>query len=194
MIEFSQWAGLTIAILTILVTLLVTWQIWQTIASRSEIKSLTKLNNELKAALDEKVDKIYNDINEHAEQRNKNTIEIVKTLQKDYESSTEVLINFVLLRNSEPSYRMLEYAIKVFKACDNPINLKARTALEVLDASVNDVLVEKEFYQQFINVIPYEDICWLYSFDYTKDDCSKFIKNMDEYKWRLQQLMKLYLK
>lgn len=191
--EFQQWVGLTIAVLTILVTVLITWQIWQTIISRNEIKSLTKLNDELNASLEERVRKIYEDINEHAEQR-KNTLEIVKTLQNDYESSTEVMINFVLLRNSQPSYRMLEYAIKVFKACNDPENLKARTALEVLDASVSDALAEKGKYQQLVNEIPYEDICWLYSYDYSKKECSKFIKNMDEYKSRLEQLMKLYLK
>lgn len=183
-----------ISALGVLITFVVAWQIWQTIISRDEIKDLIKSNEDLKTSLDTRVDKIYKDINDHSELRNKRHLEIIEAVKRDYESTVEVLTNFMLVRNSEPSYNLLSYAIQIFKQFNNPQNLKAKTAIEVLDAAVNDVLVEKKYYSELIENVPREDICWLYSFDYTKNDCIKFIKNMDEYKWRLQQLLNLYTK
>ncbi len=181
-------------VLGILVTVLITWQIWQTIISRGEIKDLIRANEDLKAGLDTRVDKIYKDINEHVELRNKRHLEIIEAVKRDYESTVEVLTSFVLVRNSEPSYNLLSYAIQIFKQFNNPKNLKAKTAIEVLDAAVNDVLVETQHYPEFVENVSREDICWLYSFDYNKNDCAKFIKNMDKYKWRLERLLNLYSK
>lgn len=187
-----DYLGVIIGILALLVTFLVAWQIWQTMASRDEIKTLTKLNKDLENSLERMSEKIYKDINEHVELRNKNTLEIVKTIQEDYESSTEALVNFILIRDSQPSYMMLKHAIKVFRRFNNPDNLKARTALEVLGTFADEVLKEPENYQALVNEIPYEDICWLYSYDYGKNDCYKHIGNIEKYKARLRQIMALY--
>lgn len=96
--------------------------------------------------------------------------------------------------STDPSFYMLAYAIKIFKQFNNPKNLKAKTAIQVLDAATNDVLIETNNYGLFVKEVPREDICWLYSFDYTQNGCADHIRNMDEYKKRLEKLMELYLR
>lgn len=55
MMDFSQWAGMTIAVLTILVTVLITWQIWQTIDTKRAIRDVFVMRtqfNDLRREID----------------------------------------------------------------------------------------------------------------------------------------------
>lgn len=49
MMEFQDWIGMDVAVLTILVTILIGWQIWQTMASREEIRKAMKTADDLLA-------------------------------------------------------------------------------------------------------------------------------------------------
>ena len=186
-----DYLGIIITIFALLITILIGWQIWHAFYFAEEIKSQSRENAAIKKTIDEKVQKLYDDINDNLEKRNKRHLEILEVVKTDYESTMTVLSTFILTQD-EPSYGRLRYAIKIFRQFDNPKNLKAKTALEVLEATVNDCLVETHEYANLIRNIPFDDICWLYSYDYNKHNCKAVFKNFYDYRRRLLQLMRLY--
>lgn len=182
-----DYFGLIAGFFALLITLLVGWQIWQTIVSRDEVQNLMQENKELKECFDEKINKIYKDINEHVELRNKNHLEIIKQVKDDYESSINVLFTMLYLRDYKLPHELVKYAIEVLKIINDPVNIKTREAFKAIEVSISDIINDKASLKILINNVPIEDIYWLRSIDYSEkkrmdqfDDFGLYLSNLDK--------------
>lgn len=183
----------TIVALSVLVTFVVAWQIWQTIISREEVRNIDRRFENVRSEFNKRVDAFYSDFNnDYRKKISSIIVDLAKDLKDDYESSIAIMDNLSFLRSHRTAIEMLLFSANALKTHIEPDTIKKQALIRAIEASSYDALNEAEKHRALFDSIPIENLIWLQNLDYTKHGCRPYFNDFDEYISTLDKLVAIH--